>query len=47
MLYLLSTGKCANIPHCGIIKQLKHLTQNKATGPDEFPAKVLKETAEK
>ena len=30
----------------GIIKQLKNLNQNKATGPDELPARVLKETAE-
>ena len=30
----------------GIIKQLKKLNQNKATGPDELPARVLKETAE-
>ena len=29
-----------------IIKQLKNLNQNKATGPDELPARVLKETAE-
>ena len=28
------------------IKQLKNLNQNKATGPDELPARVLKETAE-
>ena len=26
----------------GIIKQLKNLNQNKATGPDELPARVLK-----
>ena len=30
----------------GIIKQLKNLNQNKATGPDELPARVLK-TAER
>ena len=30
----------------GIIKQLKNLNQNKATGPDELPARVLKETTE-
>ena len=30
----------------GIIKQLKNLIKNKATGPDELPARVLKETAE-
>ena len=30
----------------GIIKQLKNLNQNKATGTDELPARVLKETAE-
>ena len=30
----------------GIIKQLKNLNKNKATGPDELPARVLKETAE-
>ena len=30
----------------GIIKQLKNLNQNKATGPDELPARVLRETAE-
>ena len=30
----------------GIIKQLTNLNQNKATGPDELPARVLKETAE-
>ena len=30
----------------GIIKQLKNLNQNKATGPYELPARVLKETAE-
>ena len=30
----------------GIIKQLKNLNQNKATGPEELPARVLKETAE-
>ena len=30
----------------GIIIQLKNLNQNKATGPDELPARVLKETAE-
>ena len=29
----------------GVIKQLKNLNQNKATGPDELPARVLKETA--
>jgi len=29
----------------GVVKQLKNLNQNKATGPDELPAKVLKETA--
>ena len=29
----------------GIIKQLKALNPNKASGPDEIPAKVLKETA--
>lgn len=29
----------------GVIKQLKNLNQNKATGPDEYPARVLKETA--
>ena len=27
------------------IKQLKNLNQNKATGPDDLPARVLKETA--
>ncbi len=30
----------------GIIKQLKNLNQNKATGTDELPARVIKETAE-
>ena len=30
----------------GIIKRLKNLNQNKATGPDELPARVLEETAE-
>ena len=30
----------------GIIKQLKNLNQNKATGTCELPARVLKETAE-
>ena len=30
----------------GIIKQLKNLNENKATGPDELPYRVLKETAE-
>ena len=30
-----------------IIKQLKNLNQNKATGPDELPARVIKETAER
>ena len=30
----------------GIIKQLKNLNQNKATGPDELPARVRKDTAE-
>ena len=30
----------------GVIKQLKNLNQNKGTGPDELPARVLKETAE-
>ena len=30
----------------GIIKQLENLNQNKATGPDELPARVLKKTAE-
>ena len=29
----------------GVVKQLKNLNQNKATGPDELPARVLKETA--
>ena len=29
----------------GVLKQLKNLNQNKATSPDELPAKVLKETA--
>ncbi|MBA1446886.1 MAG: endonuclease/exonuclease/phosphatase family protein [Gammaproteobacteria bacterium] len=29
----------------GVLKQLKHLNQNKATGPDELPGRVLKETA--
>ena len=29
----------------GVIKQLENLNQNKATGPDELPARVLKETA--
>ena len=29
----------------GVIKQLKNLNHNKATGPDELPARVLKETA--
>ena len=29
----------------GIVKQLKNLNQNKATGPDELPARVLKENA--
>ena len=28
----------------GVIKQLENLNQNKATGPDELPARVLKET---
>ena len=41
----------SSMPHLdiginGIIKQLKNLNQNKATGPDELPARVLKETAE-
>ena len=30
----------------GIIKQLKNLSQNKATGPDELPARILMETTE-
>ena len=30
----------------GMIKQLKNLNQNKATGPHELPARFLKETAE-
>ena len=30
----------------GIITKLKNLNQNKATGPDELPARVIKETAE-
>ena len=29
----------------GVVKQLKNIKQNKATGPDELPARVLKETA--
>ena len=29
----------------GVVKQLKNLNHNKATGPDELPARVLKETA--
>ena len=29
----------------GVIKQLENLNQNKATGPDELPARVFKETA--
>ena len=29
----------------GVVKQLKNINQNKATGPDELPARVLKETA--
>ena len=28
----------------GVVKQLKNLTKNKATGPDELSARVLKET---
>ena len=29
----------------GVVKQLKNINQNKATGPDELPARVLKEAA--
>ena len=29
----------------GVVKQLKNIIQNKATGPDELPARVLKEAA--
>ena len=29
----------------GVVKQLKNLNKNEATGPDELPARVLKETA--
>ena len=29
----------------GVVRQLKNLNQNKATVPDELPARVLKETA--
>ena len=29
----------------GVVKQLKNINQTKATGPDELPARVLKETA--
>ena len=29
----------------GVVKQLKNLNKNKATGPDELPARVFKETA--
>ena len=29
----------------GVIKQLENLNQNKAMGPEELPARVLKETA--
>ena len=36
------------MPHLdiGTNGKLKNLNQNKATGPDELPARVLKETAE-
>ena len=34
------------IQHDLIVRQLKILNQNKATGPDELPARVIKETAE-